>query len=264
MGKFEINRQKIARRRPWLLAVLILLILVLVFLLWVETLFEKNALPELNQNKPAASSIDTSGESTVPTEPQDAILGTDFAPIELGDGLRITDVGSYAGIYMEDGTDETVSDVMMLVLENTSEEDLQLARIQLDYTGFMAEFEVTNLPAGESAVLLERNRHAAVTGDFKSVEAVNVVFFETPMGLQGDRLSVTGGNGSIAVTNVTGGDITGDIMIYYKNNVNDLFYGGITYRVRITGGIAAGETARVMAGHFTQDQSRVVWITCGD
>lgn len=71
-------------------------------------------------------------------------------------GLEITDMAAYAGIYMEDGSNEIVSNIMMVVLKNTTEKDLQLARIELTFSDFSAKFEVTNLPAGASVVLLEK------------------------------------------------------------------------------------------------------------
>lgn len=86
-------------------------------------------------------SPESAPRETMPlTNPQEAV--------ELGDGLRIERMDRYAGIYMEDGSNEVVQDVMMLQVRNTSEQDLQLARIRVHYADFTAEFEVTNLPAG--------------------------------------------------------------------------------------------------------------------
>lgn len=187
-----------------------------------------------------------------------------FEPIILPDDLRITEVGSYTGIYMEDGSDEIVTDVMMLVLENTAEKDLQIAKIRLVYSDFTAEFEVTSLPSGESVVLLEKNRHAVSKEKIQSAKATDIVFFDKALNLQNDRLKVVGNDGTIAVTNITKTDISDNIYLYYKNSAKDMLYGGITYRVCINGGIAAGETAKVLTEHYTPDGSRILWITCGE
>ena len=152
----------------------------------------------------------------------------------------------------------------MLVLENTAAEDLQLARISIAYTDFTAEFEVTNLPAGEKVVLLEKNRHPAPTGGYQSVETRNVLFFPETMVLQEDRIGIDGSNGSLEVTNISNEDITGDIYVYYKNSASDLLYGGITYRVSVKGGLKAGESSRIIAGHYTPDNCRIVLVDCGD
>jgi hypothetical protein len=189
---------------------------------------------------------------------------TELLPMELSQGLVIHHISGYAGIYMEDGTDEVVSDVMMLVLENTADKDLQLARIRIEYSDFTAEFEVTNIPAGEKVVALEKNRHPKTAAAFRSAEAYNVVFYPEAMSLREDRIQITGTAGSLEVTNISGTDIQGDIYVYYKNSATDLLYGGITYRVRVKGGLAAGETQQVIAGHYTAENSRLLLVEYGD
>ena len=230
-------------------------------LLWLASGLKKDAVPELpDGTKPVQSEAAAQGA----TQPGLWDSAPEFEVEDLSDGLCVTDVGSYAGIYMEDGSDEPVSNVLMMVLENTSEKDLQLARIQLAYSDFTAEFEATNLPAGESVVLLEKNRRDASEEEYQSAVTSDVVFFDEPMSLQEDHLSVSGYNGGIQVTNISDGDISGDIVIYYKNSAGELLYGGITYRARVEGGIAAGETARIMTGHYTPDHCRILWITCSE
>jgi hypothetical protein len=73
--------------------------------------------------------------------------------------------------------------------------------------------------------------------------------------------SIVGEHGE--VTNITDTDITDEIIIYYKNSATDILYGGITYRVRVSGGIPAGETVRVMSRHYHPDRCTIVMVTCG-
>lgn len=204
---------------------------------------------------------DESEKVTAPSTEEQTDEAMAQLPVTLGHGLTIKRIDSYAGIYMEDGSDEVVSGKMMLVLENGAEQDLQLARIYLTYADFTAEFEVTNLPAGQSVLVLEKNRHGAVHEKFVSAEVKNVVFFSEAMSLQEERLEITGGNGYIEVKNISGTDIAGDVYVYYKNIASDMLYGGITYRARIEGGLAAGETMRIMTGHYTAQNSRIVMVT---
>lgn len=182
--------------------------------------------------------------------------------IDLGQGLRITDVGSYAGVYMEDGSDDIVSDVMMLLVTNESDRDLQYARITLTAGERTREFSVSTLPAGERALLLEEGRMPYVREDY-SAQVHDVVFFQEPLSLQEDRLALSGLDGAINVTNISGGPIEDDIVIYYKNRSADLYYGGITYRARIQGGLADGEIKQVMTGHFDPEDCQVLFVTCG-
>lgn len=192
----------------------------------------------------------------------DAIIVDDSLKdiFSLDCGLEITDLAAYAGIYMEDGSDEIVSNVMMMVLKNTTQKDLQLAQIVLAFSDFSAEFEVTNLPAGASIVLLEKNRHEMVDEAPSDVAAYNVVFFQDPMIQMDDRLEITGLNGALNVKNVSGEDIDGDIYIYYKNSATDLFYGGITYRVKIEG-LNAGEIKQATAGHYHKNSCTILMVT---
>lgn len=180
----------------------------------------------------------------------------------LGSDLIVTDIGKYAGIFMEDGSDEVVSDTLMLILRNDNTRDLQLARIELRYADFTAEFEVTNLPAGESVVLLEKNRHAYVEDLPYHWTAENTVFFQEPMGLQEDTLKITGERGKLTVENISDRTL-GDIYIYYKNSAVDLLYGGITYRARVDSGMEPGDTESVMTGHYNPETCTIVNVQIG-
>ncbi len=184
--------------------------------------------------------------------------------IAMQHGLLIHNISSYAGIYMEDGSGDVVYDVMMLMLENTADQDLQLARIHIEYSEFTAEFEVSNIPAGEKVVALEKNRRPMPEEEYQSIDTLNVVFFPAPMALQEERIRITGTDGSLEVENISGEDITGDIYVYYKHSASDLLYGGITYRVSVKGGLAAGEKCRVIAGHYTVEGCRILMVDCGD
>lgn len=178
-------------------------------------------------------------------------------PYHLDNDLMVTDIGKYAGIFMEDGSDEVVSNTLMLILRNDNILDLQLARIELRYADFTAEFEVTNLPAGESVVLLEKNRHAYVEEEPYYMGAENVVFFQEEMGLHEDTLKLSGTRGSITVENLSDSTL-GEIYVYYKNSAVDLLYGGITYRARVDAGLAPGEATTVMTGHYNPDTCTII------
>lgn len=196
-------------------------------------------------------------EETAPSATIELPVEAEVDPIDLGSQLLVTDIGKYTGIYMEDGSDEVVTDMLMLILKNGSDRDLQLARIELAYADFTAQFEVTNLPAGESVVLLEKNRHEYVDEEFISASAKNVAFFQEDMGLCEDKVKITGTKGSIQVENLTDEPL-GELYIYYKNSAADLLYGGITYRARVDAGLEPGNVASVMTGHYNPDTCTIV------
>ena len=205
--------------------------------------------------------------SSQPADSQSASQPTarlDDVNINLGNDLQITDIGGYTGIYMEDGTDEVVSGVLMMVVTNTGDTTVQYASITMPAGDADAKFELTTLPAGKSVVLLEKNRMAYDKNyAYTTAIAENTAFFPQEPSLMEDKLKLQILDGAINVTNISGEDISGEIVIYYKNSATDLYYGGITYRSRITGGIAAGEIRQVMGGHLSQSGTAVMFVTIG-
>jgi len=188
-------------------------------------------------------------------------IAEESSGMDIGNGLKIMRTGGYAGIYMEDGSDEIVSGIMMIILKNEAKNDLQYAEIRLQYESDAAEFKVTNLPAGESVVLLEQNRKAATAEILSGVTIDTMVFFSEPVKLYEDVLKISGVDGALNVKNISDKDISGDIYVYYKNSAQDIFYGGITYRARVEGGLAAGEIKQVTTGHYSPKTCRILMVT---
>jgi cytoskeletal protein RodZ len=261
MGKYSKKKKK-STDRTVLTVLLTVVLILLAGMIWLAVCLGPQAVPTPEQTE--APDSGSTEAVPVPTEEDQTAEATEPPVIELGSGLVVRYISGYAGIYMEDGSGDLVTDVMMLLLENTAEEDLQLARISVEYSDFTAEFEVTNLPAGEKVVALEKNRQPKPDEKYQAIQAKNVVFFPETMRLQEERIRITGANGSLEVENISGEDITGDIWIYYKHSASDLLYGGITYRVSVKGGLAAGEKIRVIAGHYMVDSCRILQVDCGE
>lgn len=183
--------------------------------------------------------------------------------INLGNGMFITAVGGYVGPYMEDGSDEFVTDVLMIAVENQGESAIQYAEIRMPAGDDEAFFAVSTLLPGSRVILLEQNRMSYEEENYTTAIAENVVTFEEQPSLHEDELDIQILDGAINVTNISGDDITEDIYIYYKNSVADAFYGGITYRARIENGLAAGEIRQIVAEHFSESGSTVLFATIG-
>lgn len=198
----------------------------------------------------------TAPDPTFSTQANEEIVGqTAF----LGNNLYITKIGKYSGAYMEDGSNEYVSDVMMAILENQGENDLQLARIELVYADFTANFEVTNLPAGESVVLLEKNRHAYVSDSYLQANINSETFYAEPMNLKEEQVKVTGGKREITVENISD-ETLGKIFVYYKSCAADQLYGGTTYRVSVEAGLEPGTSTTIHTGHYYETASTIVLV----
>ena len=68
---------------------------------------------------------------------------------------------------------------------------------------------------------------------------------------------------AINITNISGEDIPGTISVYYKNSAADIYYGGITCRIQIQGGLKADEICQVMTKHASDTGSRILFVTVG-
>lgn len=183
---------------------------------------------------------------------------------QLGYDLELQGVGRYAGLYLEDGSNDPVSDILMIKIKNTGEKDLQLARLSLTYSEFTAQFEITNLPAGRSVVVLEKNRHAYTDESHLSVAISDIVFFEKQMDVSVQTYEITGLPGAINLKNCSASDISGDIYVYYKFIADDELYGGITFRAKIEGGLQSGEIRQVNSGHFDPNHCIILSVNTGE
>lgn len=184
--------------------------------------------------------------------------------INLGNGMSIKEVGKYTGIYMEDGSDEMVSGVLMIAVKNEGEETIQYAEITMPAGEEEAKFSLSTLTPGSTVILLEQSRMDYAAGDYTTAVAENVVLFSESLSLCEEKLKIQALDGVINVSNISGQDMDEDITIYYKNSAEDVFYGGITYRVRIEGGLKSNEIRQIVASHFSESGSKIMFVTCGE
>ena len=177
----------------------------------------------------------------------------------IGNGLTIEKTGKYTGKYMEDGTDDEVEDVMFIVLKNNSSKDLQYADIKLYKDDEEFLFTASNIPSGDSVMLLEKNRKSAEK-KITSAKPESVVFFKSNMSLQRSLFKIQELDGAINLINISGRDINEDIYLYYKNGGDGLYLGGITYLAKVTGGIKKDEVKQLSTKHFKNNYSEIVDI----
>lgn len=185
--------------------------------------------------------------------------------MDLGQKLFVTGIGKYAGIYMEDGSDELVDNVLMLKLTNHGNKTVEYAEITIFTSSGDAKFSVSTLNPGATAILLEKKRMSySEAEDYTDIQADFASFFQEPLDTCEDILKIQALNGAINITNTSDCAISGPIRIYYKNYADGIYYGGITYRITIDGGIKAGELRQIMANHFFQNGSAILHVVCED
>ena len=173
-----------SKRRSGLWALVVLLAAILAVLLaFIWKLENQGKEPELPIDQTTTAPIDeptgesggeSGGETT--TAPTIQIEIPEDVTMPLTHGLKIGDVGSYTGLFFEDGSDEVVSGVMMILVTNESDRTLQYAEITLtNAEGKQAQFKLSTLPPGASAVVLEMNRLSFAKG-YGNATANNVAF----------------------------------------------------------------------------------------
>lgn len=247
----------------WTVVVIEAIILAAALLVWWAFAYDGgSAEPTVPEETVSTEASATVPQVTVPEPTIEAIV--DVPTGQMDANLTIRNIGAYTGAYVEDGSNDIVSNVLMLVVDNSGEEAVQYAEITLPTENGDAKFTLSTLPAGESVVLLEQNR-MTYTGkeDASMAFSSNVAFFSEPLSLYEEKLKLQILDGAINVTNISGEDISEDIVIYYKNAAADIYYGGITYRVRIEDGLKADEIKQIMASHFSDSGSKIMFVTVG-
>lgn len=176
--------------------------------------------------------------------------------------LQVTALGSFTGAYVEDGTDEEVTDVLALIVKNTGENWVEYAELTMDCGGETARFVLSALPSGSSALVMEANRmtYAAGTVYRLSEEAKIAALTSAVMDFSEDFVLYPD-DGVINVENISGMDHTESVSVYYKNYRYGLYFGGICYRARFEKGIAAGELAQSVQEHYSNADSVIMYMS---
>lgn len=258
-GKFAAKKKKSNKGLVTVLVLIVLLLAGLVAMLFLGLSDDGESIAE-----PESSTSSTTVPETSDEQKNVQTVTVEENSVNLGYGIYATDIGSYTGLYMEDGTDEILSGILMLVVKNDGAQDIQYAKITMPVGEETASFTLTTLPVGESVVLLESSRMLHQEDvDYSAIlpKIENIAYFQEPVSTQEDKLKIGIVDGAINVTNISGADITGNIVVYYKNAAADLYYGGITYRVTVEGGLKADEIRQVMTNHASDTGSKIMFVT---
>lgn len=200
-------------------------------------------------DSPAPSQSPTVESVPVPEENQ-----------HVGNDISLLSIDRYAGAFVEDGTDEIVSDIMAITVRNDGGKTVQYAHIVVTIDGKAYEFDLSTLPVGAKAQVLELNRAAmpaSVEGFLCDVSVC--AFFDEEPSMHGELFEIGTADTAITVTNVSDSDLSG-IYVYYKISYGELYMGGITYRVGVES-LKAGESYTCYAGHFSEKYSSLMFVS---
>ena len=180
--------------------------------------------------------------------------------MDIGNGLQLVSTGRYAGLFVEDGSDKTVSDVFCIRVKNTGSSDVQYAHITLTRGSECYEFDISTLPAGQTLQALELGAQTMPEKPEElTVTVTAYAAFAEPLSMHDDLFTVTTSDNTITVTNNSGA-AAAQVYVYYKNVSGDMLLGGITYRAGVKD-LAAGESQSSYTSHFHEGASALLFVT---
>ena len=179
----------------------------------------------------------------------------------LDEHLSVARVGVYTGNFVEDGSDEPVSEVLALIVTNTSENFVELAEIALPAEEGAALFRLTSLPAGQSVLVMEQSRKCYDSAEQYGAPVLQICSIpEKEFSLYPEVFSIRAADGVVNLINQTDTNYPGAIAIYYKNVENGIYLGGITYSKMLENGVPANGTAQFLSEHYTVAGSELMFI----
>ena len=181
-------------------------------------------------------------------------------PLPLTDMIAVEQIYTATGYFPEDGSDEAIENVLAVKLSNSSDRTLEYLSFSLIVNGEISKFTAATVPAGKNIYVFAAERSTAPTELTTIESAVEFeIYFSNELSAKTDTLSYEVQNGTIVVTNISDRDILSDIVVYYKSTAEDGYLGGITYRLRISGGLAAGESFNGYAPHAYAHMTEIMF-----
>ena len=184
-------------------------------------------------------------------------VSSDAQGLTLADGLSITEVFSYAGPYVEDGSGDPCENICAVRLRNDTAEHYQYLEFEIETENGVYAFSASTLFAGAQMTVLSKNKDAYTGAGVRSAKLVTLAPFTKTPTVHTDTLEITYTDGFINVKNLTNGMLM-NVYVYFKEMDDFGYLGGITYRTGF-GDILAGDTVQSGAANIHKDTSRVVF-----
>lgn len=195
------------------------------------------------------------------TEPEKATVAL---PYDIpGASIQLIAIGPYDGLYLEDGSDAAISNLAMLMLQNTGAEALEYGNVRMEYEDTVLEFQVSAIPAGGVVMVQEATGKSCAAGDLLSCTAE--IATRPQLEKAEDMVAVAdNGDGSLTVANLTEKDIA-TVRIFYKYYMEEenTYIGGITYTAKISD-LKANESVVVSPSHYESGASAIMMVRTYD
>lgn len=183
-------------------------------------------------------------------------------PYELEDGrLSIDSIFQFTG-FNPDNENVEGENIAALTVVNQSEQHLASAQFTVKLAdGAQLAFEVTDLPAGQKAMIFEKENQVYELDDVCE-EITDTAEFEDASPVMADRLSAEVQETAVTLTNNSEEDLT-DLLLHCHCVIDDAYFGGLTYTYPIES-IPAGQSASVDAADCYLGQAAVVRVSQGN
>lgn len=176
----------------------------------------------------------------------------------LDDNLSIELIGSYDGLFVEDGSDEVIENALSIVVRNKGSKTLQIGLITMSDGEKTYEFQVSTLPAGTKALVLEKNKAVYEAGKEYDITDFSSGYFASTT-LMEESLEISAVDGMITVKNI-GNETYSKLYVYYKTKkINGAYMGGITYRTPVEN-LAPGDSQEVVAAHYKEASGHIIMV----
>lgn len=195
------------------------------------------------------------------TEPPKVIINLPYTI--PGTTLTIQRVAGFDGVYLEDGSDSTVSGVAMMMLTNTGFQAVEYAKITMTYDDKVLTFEVSALKSGGVIAVQEAGKNTCASGDLIQCSA-DVAVLDS-LGMSEDMVKVEdNGDNTLTVTNLTGEEIV-TVRIFYKYYMEEenAYVGGITYTAKISN-LGPNASVVINPSHYASGACEVVMVRTYD
>lgn len=174
-------------------------------------------------------------------------------------GVAFSDMFSYSGSFVEDGSGRQVSGIAAVRVRNDSQKAYQLLSLRFATDGGDVIFDVTALLPGSEMTVLSKEAvpydSAAIVSDVSVLSSIE--FADSPS-LHPDVFELSASDGVLGVKNISGKQV-GSVYVYYKSTDANGLFGGITYRIKL-GDMPADKIARTAPPHF-DGSSEILYIT---
>lgn len=205
------------------------------------------------------------GTISAETAPKELLSPEVTLPIQITDGITLTDLYAADAKFPEDGSNTDSENLLCAVVKNDSDKTLEYLAFTLTCGTETYDFSITTLPPSCEVYVFEKSAAQApekITA--VSAECQVELFFTEEQTLMDDELAFTIKDGTIDIKNITDAPIDHEIQVYYKNTENLAYFGGITYFLRVPAGLKPGETYSGYAANASKNRTEVMFVKYGN